>query len=438
MDYIQTWRRVALSILALVTFQVLWSWPRGPLEDRLYLPTVPTGATIWVYEASGPLQGLTWERLAVRSPGPLPYSTADDRRYTFRLELPGFETDSVVTSTQTLRDPSFQIRLKPKIPVLVPLLYFIRDYAFLVLAVLVATWFGLFVVRPERHRQQRLSRLLRLEELTEGAELGGYLLEREIGGGGMARVFRARRVSDLKGELLALKALRSSLADGPRGRELLAREVNLCRRLSHPNIVHLVDWLEHESFLFLVYEFVDGKTLDQIPSPGEAEVIRWAGQLVGALAHAHSLGVIHRDIKLANLMVDGRGDIKLLDFGIGVKQAQDGQWSTTGTLETAGTVGFMSPDQLEGNNSPASDYYALGVTIYRLLTGRMPFEGSDTLEILAKQARLDYPRVSALVPGLSEPWDAFLAQLLDPNPETRLCCPSTIRQTLQECEQQRG
>jgi predicted Ser/Thr protein kinase len=215
---------------------------------------------------------------------------------------------------------------------------------------------------------------------------GRYSLEREIGRGGMGIVYLAREVR--LDRPVALKLLPPAYAAQPALRERFLREARTAARLSHPHIVpiHAVD--EVDPFVFIVMAYVEGETLEQrirargpLPASAAARIVR---EVAWALGYAHAQGVVHRDIKPGNILLEaGSGRALVSDFGIAYVS---GTPVPKGTAEVMGTAEYMSPEQASGGAVDGrSDLYALGAVGYYMLSGRLPFEGSTIAATLAKQ-----------------------------------------------------
>ncbi len=207
--------------------------------------------------------------------------------------------------------------------------------------------------------------------------LGQFRVDAFIASGGMGAVYR---VWDLKRNVsLAMKVLHADLADDPSIIKRFKREANALRKLAHPNIVPFYGLYQTSDFAFLLERYVDGPSLKDIlrkrqgkPLPLE-EVLTYLKAISAALGYAHANGVVHCDVKPGNVMIDKGGNIYLTDFGI----ARHSE-STTTTLSTVGTAAYMAPEQIRGEAvCPATDIYALGVTLYEMLTGQRPFKGDE-------------------------------------------------------------
>ena len=232
------------------------------------------------------------------------------------------------------------------------------------------------------------------------AVAGRFSLDREIGRGGMGVVYLAREVR--LDRLVAIKLLPPQFTDQPALRERFLREARTAARLSHPNIVpiHSVD--EAGAFVFYVMTYVDGETLSQrVTSRGPmpaTDVMRILREVAWALGYAHDQGVVHRDVKPANILIDAAtGRAMVTDFGIA--RAVDGD-SQTMVGDMLGTPEYMSPEQASGERVDGrSDLYSLGITGWFALTGTVPFTGS-TQAVLAQQITRDAPPMSSMARGL--------------------------------------
>lgn len=227
--------------------------------------------------------------------------------------------------------------------------------------------------------------------LSAGARLGPYEIVGLVGTGGMGEVYRARDTR--LGREVALKVLLpSSESSHALGQEQLVREARLISTLNHPHIRAIYEASDYDGVTVIVMEYVEGETLDHrlsrraLPVP---QALTYAEQLAGALDAAHSLGIIHHDVKPANVMITSHG-VKLLDFGIATLQrtttARDVVEATTitDTGNVPGTIAYMAPEQLDGSTEePRSDIFALGIVMYEMLTGRKPFEGPTRARMIA-------------------------------------------------------
>jgi serine/threonine-protein kinase len=246
---------------------------------------------------------------------------------------------------------------------------------------------------------------------------------RALGSGGMGRVYLADDL--VSGVRVAVKVVAPPVDARSRdsyGR--FVREARLVGALRHPNIVAVVDF--HESLGLMALEFMPGGTLaDRLPGPlGAAAVQRIVRDVTLALEASHAQGVIHRDVKPSNIFFSAAGDAKLGDFG--VAHLQDlGATQTAGFI---GTLAYMSPEQISGAPLTfASDVYALGVTTFQMLTGRLPFPGPD---FVGQHLGSPAPLASALRPELAPGWDALTARMLAKAPAQRFASLEELRHAL--------
>jgi len=214
--------------------------------------------------------------------------------------------------------------------------------------------------------------------------IGKYRIEAEVGRGGMGVVYRATE-SDT-GRTVALKVLSREFSLDPAYVRRFRRETEALARLDHPNIVRIHDVGEDRGVHYYAMDFVEGRSLGALLSAGERFSIERALDLAidvaGALGHAHQAGIVHRDIKPGNILIGNDGKPKLTDFGI-ARLTYATRMTQTGDI--VGTPEYMSPEQAKGAAVEApSDVYSLGVVMYELLTGRVPFEGTTALEIIKK------------------------------------------------------
>ena len=248
---------------------------------------------------------------------------------------------------------------------------------------------GAFLTQPVAEAAPHL-----LEEeptLEPGTVLGAYTVVREIGRGGMGRVYLA---SDGRlGRTVALKALPPQLTREPMHRERLRREARAAAVLTHPGICTVYALEEFDGDLYIATEFVEGRTLrDEIAEgkrPSIVTIVATARELASAVASAHAKGITHRDLKPENVMRTRDGRIKVLDFGLARVEAGPGGIAATLTAPLpggiAGTPAYMSPEQIEGRTAgPAADVFAFGVLMYEWISGRHPFLAGSQLATLAR------------------------------------------------------
>ncbi|MBZ5594518.1 MAG: protein kinase [Acidobacteriia bacterium] len=284
-------------------------------------------------------------------------------------------------------------------------------------------------------------------QLAPGLELGPYMIEARLGAGGMGEVYRGK--DKRLRRTVALKVLSPHLARTPGLQQRLEREAAAISSLNHPNICTLYDIGRQDEIDYLVMEFLEGETLAQrlkrgaLPLP---EVLESAIQITSALAAAHSKGIIHRDIKPANIFVVGRGQVKVLDFGLAkLKEPPPGsecemvtsEESLTAAGLVVGTVGYMSPEQAEGKRvDTRSDIFSTGSVLYEMVTGRRAFQGDSKLSTLSAILKNDPKPVSAVVPDVPCDLEKIIARCLRRDPERRFQYMADVKVTLEEVKEE--
>ncbi len=255
-----------------------------------------------------------------------------------------------------------------------------------------------------------------------GKSLGRYQILEQIGEGGMATVYKAhdtRLEADVAVKVIRTENILPSTLE--RALKRFEREAKALARLNHPNIVRVMDYGEYEGKPYLVMPYFPGGTLKQkmgMPMPWE-QAIRLILPIAEALDYAHSQNMIHRDVKPSNILLTGRGQPLLTDFGIAkILEAEEGQ-TLTSTGMGVGTPEYMSPEQWKGQASLRSDIYSLGVILYELLAGRKPYIADTPADLLLKQATEPLPKLSQFVKGLSPNVENVLFKALERKPEDR-------------------
>jgi serine/threonine protein kinase len=253
--------------------------------------------------------------------------------------------------------------------------------------------------------------------------LGKYQILERIGAGGMAEVYRGRH--EKLNRDVAIKVLHSSLTGDPQFIARFEREARLAASLRHPGIVQVFDFDSQGDQLYLVMEFINGGTLKQrleeLKAKGEymplPEVSRILSLIADALDYAHDKGMLHRDLKPSNILLDLSDGVYLTDFGI-ARILGGEEITRTGSI--LGTPAYMSPEQCEGKPlSFASDVYSLGVVLFEMLTGVVPFDAESPLAVLHKQIHEPLPSLSAYRQDLPAGLDKLMNRVLSKQPEER-------------------
>lgn len=267
--------------------------------------------------------------------------------------------------------------------------------------------------------------------------LGRYELVRVLGRGAMGLVYEGR--DPRLGRKVAIKTiLKTHLADPALAREYssrFVREAQAAARLAHPNIVTVHDFGEDDEVSYLVMEFIEGRELAQLfdeRTPFDlASAVRIVCDLLEALAYAHDHGVVHRDVKPANVMIDRAGRVKLTDFGVARLVDSNADRTLPGTM--VGTPSYMSPEQVQGLAvGSRTDLFAVGIVLYQFLTGSRPFSGGGPWEI-QRQIVHDQPRApSAVNPALPTALDAVMQRALAKDPHDRYPDARTFAADLQQ------
>jgi serine/threonine protein kinase len=264
------------------------------------------------------------------------------------------------------------------------------------------------------------------DKIESGEILAGrFRIVRELGTGGMGTVYEA--LDEELGSSVALKVMRSDLAADDSARERFHREINLARRITHPNACRIFELFHHEEVLFLTMELLQGETLRQkIRRDGPMKALTAMPivlQITQALSMIHSCGIIHRDLKSSNIILVPKGDqirTVVTDFGLAIPLPEKFSPQVTTTGQVLGTPEFMAPEQLtRGKITPATDIYALGLLLYEMVTGSLPINEESSLTIAAKRISEDAPSPRTKAPDLGKNWERAILRCLERNPRDR-------------------
>ena len=271
----------------------------------------------------------------------------------------------------------------------------------------------------------------------EPQRLGRYVLEREIGRGAMGTVYLGRDTAINRQVTIKAIPLAAEFSDGElvEARSRFFREAETAGRLNHPNIVTIYDVGEERGLAYIAMEYLKGRHLSDFAAPSTLmdarKVLEIVAQAAEALGFAHKQQVVHRDIKPANLMYDaGTNVLKITDFGI----ARLTGAGNTRTGIVLGTPSFMSPEQLEGRTVTGhSDLFSLGVSLFQLLTGQLPFVADSMTGLMQQIAEAPHPPLRAYRPDLPECVDRVIDRALAKNPESRFDSGGQMAAALEEC-----
>ena len=246
-----------------------------------------------------------------------------------------------------------------------------------------------------------------------------YEIIKSIGEGGMANVYLAN--DTFLDRKVAVKVLRGDLANDEKFIRRFQREAYAASTLSHPNIVEMYDVGEDNGTYFIVMEYIEGRTLKQLlkkrGSLTSPEVVDIMLQLTDGISHAHDMYIIHRDLKPQNIMISDDGKIKITDFGIAMALNSS---QLTQTNSVMGSVHYLPPEQASGKGSTTkSDIYSMGIMLFELLTGKLPFKGENAVEIALKHMKDDIPSVRKLNPNVPQSLENIVLKATAKNPKNR-------------------
>jgi serine/threonine-protein kinase len=273
------------------------------------------------------------------------------------------------------------------------------------------------------------------DALKPGAEVDSYRVEAQVARSGMATVYRAVDVRDNR--IVALKIPHPNLEADPVLFDRFQREATIGAKLNHPGVMRVFD-SDKPSRVYMVMEWCEGRLLRQILDEGrisQERALHIAVAVLEALEYIHENGVVHRDLKPENIMVDDQDNIKLIDFGIAGDAAA--RRLTYAKLTAAlGSPNYISPEQVKGKRGDArSDIYAMGVILYEMLTGKVPFSGSNPMEVINDRL-LNYPTPPSIVePSISPQLQEVIYRAMERDPRNRYARASEFAHDLQHLDQ---
>ncbi len=270
--------------------------------------------------------------------------------------------------------------------------------------------------------------------ITKGQKINDrYEIIKSIGEGGMANVYLAHDV--ILDRDVAIKVLRGDLSGDDKFVRRFQREALAASSLSHPNIVEMYDVGEDNGTYYIVMEYINGKTLKQLIKKRGAlslsECVDIMLQLTDGVDHAHASYIIHRDLKPQNIMIEDNGEIKITDFGIAMALNNT---QLTQTNSVMGSVHYLPPEQASGKGATVkSDIYSLGIMLFELLTGTLPFKGDNAVEIAFKQIKDDIPSVREINPNIPQSLENIVLRATAKNPKNRYSSAKEMHDDLATC-----
>jgi eukaryotic-like serine/threonine-protein kinase len=243
-----------------------------------------------------------------------------------------------------------------------------------------------------------------------GTRVGSYEIVDVLGDGGMGKVFRVRHL--ISDRMEAMKVLLAASSANQEMLDRFTREIRVLAALNHPNVAVLHTAFHHEEQLVMIMEYVEGMNLKHALAAGITldQAVAYTRQVLMALEYAHSRGVIHRDVKPSNIMVTPTGQIKVLDFGLALA-VPDARLTMTGAL--VGSMHYIAPEQISGEVQDArSDLYAVGVTLYEMITGKLPIEGTTYVQVIGGLLKYDPVSPSRINPLIPPEFSAVVMKAL--------------------------
>jgi eukaryotic-like serine/threonine-protein kinase len=249
--------------------------------------------------------------------------------------------------------------------------------------------------------------------------IGQYQVVEKIGEGGMGVIYKA--VHSTLQQVVAIKALPDSFSSHPEVRQRFIREATIQAKVSHPNIVNILNFFELENSCYIVMEYVEGETLDaMIKRQGlipPARCLSLFEQIAAGIEYAHAKGIVHRDIKPGNIMISSEGAVKIMDFGIA---KVSGGLPLTKAGVKVGTIWYMSPEQVKGfPGTVSTDIYSLGVTLFEMVTGRVPYYADAEFKLMKMIVEAPPPSPTSFYPYIPAPMENAILKALAKSPEER-------------------
>jgi serine/threonine protein kinase len=271
-----------------------------------------------------------------------------------------------------------------------------------------------------------------------GKIISHYKIIEKLGEGGMGTVYKAQ---DTKLErFVALKFLPSQLTATDEEKARFIQEAKAASAMNHPNVCTIYDIQEKDSQLFIVMEFVEGKTLkDKKDNISEKQILEIGIQAAEGLAAAHEKGIVHRDIKPENIMIRKDGIVQIMDFGLAKLQSVAGASRLTKAGTAMGTIGYMSPEQVQGLDvDHRTDIFSLGVVLYEMFAGEAPFKGMHETAIMYEIVNVDPEPISSIKPEINSEIDSIILECLEKEPAERFQSAAEIARNLRRLKRDSG
>ena len=266
-----------------------------------------------------------------------------------------------------------------------------------------------------------------------GTLLGPYVLVEEIAKGGMATIYRAYDPN--VDRFVAVKVLHRSIAGDPRSMERFQREAKLVTYLEHPHLLPIYDYSASNDPPYIVMRYLEGCTLSDVLDKTKiplSETVFMLRQIASALDYAHRQGVVHRDIKPSNILIDQDGNAFMTDFGIARMMGMADGLTITHPGFAIGTPGYMAPEQSteHARVDHRADIYSLGILLFRLLTGRLPYQGETFIELVSQHASAPIPKVTDIDPQIAPELNGVIAKAMAKEPDERYQSASALSDDL--------
>nr|MDP9105130.1 protein kinase [Candidatus Eremiobacteraeota bacterium] len=272
---------------------------------------------------------------------------------------------------------------------------------------------------------------------TEKTFNNRYRVDGTLGNGGMANVYVG--TDTLLRRRVAIKVLREQYASDDDFVKRFSYEAQSAAKLSHPNIVNVYDFGREDHSYYIVMELVDGATLGELMRQEgtlpEPVALDYAIQIASGLAYAHRQGLLHRDVKPANILVTKDDVVKLSDFGI-ARAVSEHTLGVTQPGMVMGSVAYISPEQAQGHDiDERSDLYSVGVVLYQMLTGALPFTGDNAVAVALKHVSADAPAIDPKANNVSPAVASIVAKLLRKDPRERFASATELASALREARE---